>query len=217
MGGAHGSRDKKNVLCQWNHWAFHMDGTPAASVTRVGARVGAPIQSIHDKTNASTTEERPNQSKKEWVHAIFNRHVQHPIQARGYLHYTRSIGTVNPVFGGVSMHMPNNKAYKNSLNRFLWNTVREIRTARAFLRWTCTMNICYNGTSKIHFGKYTKIIQQQKAVITTPKAEKMNLVQSHRLEVHRKGFRTHRDYVSVSTSQRKSERKYYKKYINKNI
>ena len=30
-----------------------------------------------------------------------------------------------------------------------------------------------------------------KAVITTPKAEKMNLVQSHRLEVHRNGFRTH--------------------------
>ena len=52
-----------------------------------------------------------------------------------------------------------------------------------------------------------------KAVITTPKAEKMNLVQSHRLEVHRNGFRTHRDNVSVSTSQRKSERKYYKKYI----
>ena len=45
-----------------------------------------------------------------------------------------------------------------------------------------------------------------KAVITTPKAEKMNLVllvQSHRLEVHRNGFRTHRDNVSVSTSQRK--------------
>ena len=45
-----------------------------------------------------------------------------------------------------------------------------------------------------------------KAVITTPKAEKMNLVQSHRLEVYRKGFRTHRDNVSVST-QRNSERK----------
>ena len=54
-----------------------------------------------------------------------------------------------------------------------------------------------------------------KAVITTPKVEKMNLVQSHRLEVHRKGFRTHRDNVSVST-QRNSERKKYctQKYKN---
>ena len=47
-----------------------------------------------------------------------------------------------------------------------------------------------------------------KAVITTPKAEKMNLVQSHRLEVYRKGFRTHRDNVSVSTQRKLREKKY---------
>ena len=38
--------------------------------------------------------------------------------------------------------------------------------------------------------------------------EKMNLVQSHRLEVHRKGFRTHRDNVSVSTQRKLREKKY---------
>ena len=68
------------------------------------------------------------------------------------------------------------------------------------------MNICCNGTSKIHFGKHTKIIQQQKTVITTPKAEKMNLVQSHRLEVYRKGFRTHRQRFSVDATETQREK-----------
>ena len=77
------------------------------------------------------------------------------------------------------------------------------------------MNICCNGTSKIHFGKHTKIIQQQKAVITTPKAEKMNLVQSHRLEVYRKGFRTHRQRFSVDATETQRENKYCtQKYKN---
>ena len=43
------------------------------------------------------------------------------------------------------------------------------------------------------------------------KVEKMNLVQSHRLEVHRKGFRTHRDNVSVSTQRKLREKKILQK------
>ena len=148
-------------------------GIPHGRNTRSECSAGGGTGgTVHAKTYVPTLEERPiNQNKKEWVHAIFNRHVQNPIQVRRYF-TLRKVGTFNPVFGGVSMHTPHNKTYKNSLNRFLWNTVREIRTARAFLRWTCTMNICYNGTSKIHFGKYTKIIQQQKLSLRRPKSRK---------------------------------------------
>ena len=156
-----------------------------------------------------------NQKKSEYMQSLID---MYNIQYRREGTYTtREVGTFNPVFGGVSMHMPNNKAYKNSLNRFLWNTVREIRTARAFLRWTMYHEYMLQWYEQNPLWEIYKDYTTTKAVITTPKVEKMNLVQSHRLEVHRKGFRTHRDYVSVSTSQRKSERKYYKKYINKNI
>ena len=54
----------KNVLCQWNHWAFHMDGTPAASVTWVGARVGAPVQSMIKHTRQQRRSVQSTKTKK---------------------------------------------------------------------------------------------------------------------------------------------------------
>jgi hypothetical protein len=87
----------------------------AGGDTGGGARVG---QSMIKHTRQQRRSVQSTKTKKsEYMQSLID---MYNIQYRREGTYTtREVGTFNPVFGGVSMHMPHNKAYKNSLNRFL--------------------------------------------------------------------------------------------------
>ena len=60
--------------------------------------------------------------------------------------------------------------------------------------------------AKSTLGNIQRLYNNKSCHYDAQKVEKMNLVQSHRLEVHRKGFRTHRQCFSVDATETQKEK-----------